>query len=345
MWDFNLNLVDVPFDVGSTLNCGQAFRWAEHGGSWYGVVGKGVLKVRQEGFTLFCSSSSEELDARFAHSYFRLGDDFEAILSSIPKDQTLSDAFERFRGLRLIRQDVWECLLSFVLATNANIPRIKGMISNLCERFGERVSFDGIDYRLFPTAERLAGSSVQELAACGLGYRARFVRDIAWTVDSGSVNLDELRLHDYPRAREILLERILEKKTFLGIGRKVADCVLLFSCDNKDEAFPIDVWIARVLAGYYPHLFDEEVMARLSSKVSGKSSLSEKTYDAISVLLRAGRCRVSAAAPTSVSRPSCRVWSWPCSQVPPQLALAWPWRVLCTSPSASQCWGLGWSFS
>jgi N-glycosylase/DNA lyase len=285
MWDFNLNLVDVPFDVGYTLDCGQAFRWSHQAGSWYGVTSAGVLRVRQEGFTLFCSSSSEALDARFAHSYFRLDDDFEAILSSIPKDPTMTDAFEKFRGLRLVRQDVWECLLSFVIATNANIPRIKGMISNLCERFGERVSFDGIDYHLFPTPERLARSTVAELTACGLGYRAKFVRDIAWTVDSGSVNLEELRLQGYPRAREILLERVLEKKTFLGIGRKVADCVLLFSCD-KDEAFPIDVWIARALAGYYPHLFSEDVMARLSSKVSGRSSLTEKAYDSISEAAR-----------------------------------------------------------
>jgi N-glycosylase/DNA lyase len=286
MWDFNLNLVNVPFDIGYTLDSGQAFRWLYQGGSWYGVVGRGVLKVRQEGFTLFCSSSSEELDARFIHSYFRLNDDFEAILSSIPKDETMNDAFQRFRGLRLIRQEVWECLLSFVISTNTNIPRIKGMVSNLCEKFGERVSFDGLEYRLFPTAERLAGASVQELAACGLGYRAKFVRDISWTVDSGSVNLDELRLQDYPKAREILLERVLEKKTFLGIGRKVADCVLLFSCD-KDEAFPIDVWIARALARYYPRLFNEEVVARLNSKLSGRSSLSAKTYDEISETARA----------------------------------------------------------
>jgi len=286
MWDFNLNLVDVPFDIGYTLDSGQAFRWAHTAGSWYGVVGKGALRVRQEGFTLFCSSSSEDLDARFVHSYFRLNDDFEAIMSSIPKDETMNDAFERFRGLRLIRQDVWECLLSFVLSTNANIPRIKGMISRMCERFGERISFDGQDYHLFPTPERLAGASVAELTSCGLGYRAKFVRDIAWTVDSGSVYLDELRLHDYPRAREILLERVLEKKTFLGIGRKVADCVLLFSCD-KDEAFPIDIWIARALARYYPHLFSDEVIARLNSKVSGKSTLSENTYDAMSEAARA----------------------------------------------------------
>jgi N-glycosylase/DNA lyase len=286
MWDFNLNLVNVPFDIGFTLDSGQAFRWVHQDGSWLGVVGSGVLRVRQEGFTLFCSSSSEDLDARFVHSYFRLNDDFGAIMASMPEDETITDAFGRYSGLRLIRQEVWECLLSFVVSTNTNIPRIKGMISNLSAKFGERVIFDGQDYHLFPTAERLAGASIQELTACGLGYRAKFVRDIAWTVDSGSVSLDELRLHDYPRAKEILLERVLEKKTFLGIGRKVADCVLLFSCD-KDEAFPIDVWVARALLGFYPHLFSEEVVARLNSKLSGKSTLSEKTYDAISSAARA----------------------------------------------------------
>jgi N-glycosylase/DNA lyase len=286
MREFNLNLVSVPFDLAYTLDSGQAFRWVNRNDAWYGVVGNGVLKVRQEGFTLFCSSSSAELDSRFVHSYFRLNDDFEAIMASIMKDDTITDAFERFRGLRLMRQDVWECLLSFVIATNTNIPRIKGMISNLCERFGEKTTFDDLTYSLFPTPERLAEASVKDLTACGLGYRAKFVGAIAETVSSGRVNLDELRLHDYPRAKGLLLERILEKKTFLGIGRKVADCVLLFSCD-KDEAFPIDVWIARALAGFYPHLFSEGVVARLNSKLAGKSTISEKTYEAMSEAARA----------------------------------------------------------
>ncbi len=285
MWDFNLNLVNVPFDLGYTLDSGQTFRWSLRDDTWYGVVGGGVLKVRQEGFTLFCSSSSEHLDSRFVHDYFRLGDDFGAIMASIPKDDAMTEAFERYRGLRLIRQDVWECLVSFVIATNTNIPRIRGMVSNLCDRFGDRVNFESLDYSLFPSPEQLASASVEDLTACGLGYRAKFVRDISWTVDSGFVNLDELRLQDYSRAKEILLERVLEKKTFLGIGRKVADCVMLFSCD-KDEAFPIDVWIARALEGFYPHLFSADIMARLNSKVSGKGSLSDKTYDAISEAVR-----------------------------------------------------------
>jgi N-glycosylase/DNA lyase len=201
-------------------------------------------------------------------------------MASIMKDDAMTDAFQRFRGLRLMRQDIWECLLSFVLSTNTNIPRIKKMISNLCEKFGEPINAGDLTYRLFPTPERLSRASMEELNECGLGYRAKFVRDISWTVDSGSVNLDELRLHDYPRAREILLERVLDKKTFLGIGRKVADCVLLFSCD-KDESFPIDVWIARALANLYPHLLSEELVERLDSKLSGRSSLSDKSYDEI----------------------------------------------------------------
>ena len=236
MWDFNLNLVNVPFDLGYTLDSGQTFRWSLRDDTWYGVVGGGVLKVRQEGFTLFCSSSSEHLDSRFVHDYFRLGDDFGAIMASIPKDDAMTEAFERYRGLRLIRQDVWECLVSFVIATNTNIPRIRGMVSNLCDRFGDRVNFESLDYSLFPSPEQLASASVEDLTACGLGYRAKFVRDISWTVDSGFVNLDELRLQDYSRAKEILRARPREEdlSRHRAQGRRLRHALLL----RQGRGFP-----------------------------------------------------------------------------------------------------------
>jgi N-glycosylase/DNA lyase len=179
-----------------------------------------------------------------------------------------------------MKQDVWECLLSFAVATNSNIPRIAGMISNLCDRLGDEVEFEGDHYRLFPGPERVAGADLAVLTACGLGYRAKFVKSIAEGVIEGRVNLEELRLHDYPRARELLTEKILGRKTLIGIGPKVADCVLLFSCD-KYSAFPIDVWVARVLARYYPHLFDPDLREKLTAVVLGKTGLSEAIYDRI----------------------------------------------------------------
>ncbi len=283
--EFKLNLSTVPFDLGHTLDSGQSFRWALRGEWWHGVVLGSAIKVRQEEASLVCETASEHLTPQLVHEYFRLDDSLERIYSRIMKDDHVTEAIQRFYGLRLIKQDVWECLVSFVIATNTNIPRIKLMISNLCERFGEKASFEGNQYALFPAAPALAEASVDDLTGCGLGYRARFVRSVAQKVNSGGVDLEELRLLDYERARDLLTERILGEKTLLGIGRKAADCVLLFSC-GKDSSFPIDVWMARVLSRYYPRLFDRETARRLDSHVSRMTRLSGGQYEKISSSMR-----------------------------------------------------------
>jgi N-glycosylase/DNA lyase len=286
MGQFTINTEGVPFNLRYTLDSGQAFRWSEKGEWWYGVLGTGVVKLKQEGAALVCVSSSDALNSHVLFNYLGLEEDLEHILSSIMKDGNITEAVQTFYGLRLIKQDIWECLLSFAIATNSNIPRIRGMISNLCQRLGEPVEFEGARYSLFPSPERVAEAGLTDLVECGLGYRARFVKGIAEAVRDGRRNLDELRLHDYSQARELLMEELLGKKTLMGIGPKVADCVLLFSC-NKDSAFPIDVWIARVLARSYPHLFDDSLKEKLASKVSGKTSLSEATYDRLAACARA----------------------------------------------------------
>ena len=284
-WEFQVNLSGVPFDLGHTLDSGQAFRWTQKGDWWLGVVPGGALKVKQEERTLVCVASSELVNAKIVHEYFRLDDSLERIYSKIMKDSHITEAVQRYYGLRLIDQDVWECLLSFVVATNSNIPRIKLMISNLCDKFGEKKEFEGTPYSLFPPPEALAEASVGELTDCGLGYRARFVKSVAEKVNSRSVDFGELRLADYQRAVDILTERLLGEKTLLGIGRKAADCILLFSC-RKDAAFPIDVWMAKVLARYYPRLFEKETVRRLESHVSKASRLSQGQYDEISASMR-----------------------------------------------------------
>ncbi len=285
MPEFTISTEGLPFSLPYTLDSGQAFRWRSDGNFWYGVVGKGVIKVRQEGTSLICSSSSDVLDTQTVYRYFGLGQDLEKILASIMKDDYVTSAVQTFYGLRIMRQEVWECLLSFVIATNSNIPRIKGMISNICQRYGERVDFDGQEFFLFPSPSALSRAGLADLEACGLGYRAKYVKSISEVVDSGYINLEELRLHDYARAKELLTEKILGKKTLMGIGPKVADCVLLFSCD-KNSAFPIDVWMARVLSAEYPRLFDGELGTKLASKVAGQTSLSEATYERVSSIAR-----------------------------------------------------------
>jgi N-glycosylase/DNA lyase len=156
-------------------------------------------------------------------------------------------------------------------------------IASLCERFGEDVEFEGVRYKLFPRPETLALADQHDIAACGLGYRTRFVNWVARAVYEGWVDLSELRVQSYERARQILLGKILNKKSFLGIGPKVADCVLLFSC-GKYEAFPIDIWISRALGQYYPALIEPRLRGRLEAK--RRSSLAPRDYDSISAAAR-----------------------------------------------------------
>jgi N-glycosylase/DNA lyase len=250
----------VPFDLGFTLCCGQAFRWDKRGEWWCGVVGEHVFKIRQIGNVL----EFENIDARFVRTYFGLDDDLLKILSQIRKDTHIMQAIEAFKGLRILRQDPWECLISYICATYKNISAIKQMLSNLSKKFGDKINFDGYDSYTFPTPERLAKATAEELAKCGLGYRAKYVSKTAKMVYENRYEFEGLRKIAYEKAKEELLN-------FPGVGLKVADCVLLFSLE-KFEAFPVDVWIKRVILKYYAGHFPNEFIRKISSKKSLTSS-------------------------------------------------------------------------
>ena len=274
---------ESPFSLEYTLESGQAFRWQNQGEWWYGVVGGGVLKLRQEGDILRCVSNSDRLDGAFVSQYFRFDVSLEDVLSSIMKDQTIALGVQTYYGLRLMRQDKWECLASFVLATNANIPRIKGMVQSVCARFGEPLQFEGLEYRAFPGPGTIAEAPVKDLSACGLGYRAPFLKRVAESVDDGRVDFSELSVLGYEDARGSLVRQLEGGKLLPGVGPKVADCVLLFSFD-MDEAFPIDVWIARQVAKYYPSLLDPQTRAKLAPERRAK--IGKGDYDRISSSVR-----------------------------------------------------------
>ena len=275
--------VPSPFNLDYTLESGQVFRWEKKGEWWYGVLPGGVLKVRQEGETLGCATESDLLGSGFVREYFRLDDDMEGILESIAKDETITHAVQRFYGLRLMKQERWECLASFLLATNANIPRIRGMIASICSKYGAAYRFEGGDYRGFPTAEALAEAKVEDLESCGLGYRAKFLKHMARSVYEGRVDLGEVSFLDYEDSKKLLVKELLGEKVLLGVGPKVADCALLYSF-GKDEAFPIDVWIAKVLAKSYPRFFTPAVRKRLS--IGTRPKLGRGEYEAVSKAAR-----------------------------------------------------------
>jgi len=260
----------VPFDLGFTLCCGQAFRWDKRGEWWCGVVGEHVFKIRQIVNVL----EFENINARFVRNYFGLDDDLLKILSQIRKDTHTMQAIEAFKGLRILRQDPWECLISYICATYKNISAIKQMLSNLSKKFGDKIYFDGCNFYTFPTRQRLVKATAKELAKCGLGYRAKYVSETAKMVYENGFEFENLRKLSYKKAKEELLN-------FPGVGLKVADCVLLFSL-GKLRAFPVDVWIKRVILKYYGSYFPNEFIR----KISGKKSLTISEYKELNLFGR-----------------------------------------------------------
>ena len=233
------------FSLEATLASGQTFRWTAHEGWAYGVIGRSVLKVRQEGARLLYESSDPALTPERVSRYFALDLNLPDVLSSINVDIHIHHAITRHRGLRVLRQDGWETLASFICASFNNIKRIEGMIERLCQAFGDPVSLNGFRGFGFPSPEALAGSSERRLRSLGLGYRAPYLRATARRVADGHLRIDHLRRVDYDTTKRALLG-------CEGVGDKVADCVALFGCEQY-EAFPIDVWMERAMRYYFRH--------------------------------------------------------------------------------------------
>jgi len=268
--EIKLDLSDVPFSLEHTLQCGQLFRWEKIGKFWYGVVREKVVRIRQIDDMLQFQIFPSETDDDFFGHYFRLDDNLLHILSQIKKDETIKKAIDSLYGLRLIRQEPWECLISYICATYKNIPAIKKMIQNLSEKFGRKITFENHDFYAFPKPSDLAIASLRELRNCGLGFRANSVLESAKLVESGDLDLEALRKMDYEKAKNELL-------SLRGVGNKVADCILLFSLD-KLKAFPVDVWIKRIVLGHYSRHFGSEFV----EKISKKNSLTASEYQKIS---------------------------------------------------------------
>jgi len=202
---------------------------------WRGVDGEHAITVDDSR-----ASPRVRSHAGRAPDIFRQGDDIGAILRDISRDAAVASAVARLRGMRLMRQDAFQCLITFIASANSNIPRIRGTLRRLCERYGERAGGAGWQARLFPAPRRLARAAPAGLAACGLGYRAPYVRRAAAMVDSGALDLRALSGGPWAASMASLLG-------VPGVGCKVADCVMLFSLERLD-AFPLDRWMARILA-------------------------------------------------------------------------------------------------
>jgi len=229
-----------PLDLDMTLGCGQTFRWRRsEDGSWSGPLGKRLVTLKSDGDTLAISARpSGEGVAEAVARHLRADDDIDRIQRTLSKDSVLGQGVRRLRGLRIVKMDEWECLVSFALATYANIPRISRMIDSLATEYGRRIAPGTHE---FPDQARLSKASARDLRRLGLGYRADYVKGICDGLDAGG--LDRMTRMDLARLRE-------ELKTLPGVGDKVADCVSLFGF-GRLEAFPIDVWMERALKRLY----------------------------------------------------------------------------------------------
>ena len=253
------------YDLAATLDSGQVFRWHAVGDSWHGVVGKRVVCLTQTPAGIHAETAAPVESWDWLREFLQVEIDFAAVLKTFPEDEPMRQASAACRGLRLLRQDPWECLASFILSSTKQIVQIRQIVARLCERFGEplsplrsaglrpgewlssrspapgrRPALQGFS---FPSPQTLAEVSEADLRDCKMGFRAPSLRAAAQQITDGNLALEKIRQLDYRAARAELMK-------LRGVGGKIADCVLLFAY-GFDGAFPVDVWIERALQELY----------------------------------------------------------------------------------------------
>lgn len=237
-----------------SINSGQAFLWSGNGRDWYGIDGENVLRIAlgEGGSEFSCSSPGTE----WSRDYFRLDESLDDVRKTFYSDELILGLFSKYPGLRILRQNPEQCLLSFICASNTNIQMIRTMLSRLTRKFGRKVEFCGHTFSTFPSSRALASATLGELRSCGLGFRSSAIKDAATKITAGEIDLEVLKKSTYQGAKQQLMQ-------VRGIGNKIADCVLLFSLE-KVESFPIDIWIARALAKHYQWLHSCRISEKLT---------------------------------------------------------------------------------
>lgn len=235
------------FEPRHIFDCGQCFRWEEQeDGSYTGIFKNNVLNVKKERQEIIFTGICEENIEKICIEYFDLNRDYEKIKSTLSKvDPYLKKSIQYGEGIRLLNQDLWETIISFIISANNNIPRIKGIINRLSKAYGNKIEWKGKEYYTFPTVEQLAKADVQDLRELGLGFRDIRVYETTRKIRNKEIDLEKLHQEkSTTKVRDMLL-------TLSGVGPKVADCILLFSTLKRFDVFPIDVWVRRVMNDLY----------------------------------------------------------------------------------------------
>lgn len=230
------------YDLAATLDSGQVFRWQPAGDSWHGVVGSRFVRLRQVAAGIEAETPASVADWSWLRHFLQIDVDYPAVLKAFPEDEPMRNAVASCRGLRLLRQDPWECLASFILSSTKQIVQIRQIVALLCDRFGEPCE-GARAVRAFPVPAAIAAVSETDLRACKMGFRAPSLLAAARQIADGTLNLENLHAMDYPTARAELMK-------LRGVGGKIADCVLLFAY-GFEGAFPVDVWVERALQELY----------------------------------------------------------------------------------------------
>ncbi len=229
-------------NVENSINSGQVFLWKKNGDYWNGINGQDILRIDKNGII----KSYQNLKTDF----FRKTDDIDNIIKSISKDKIVKNAVKKYFGLRVLKQDPFQCLISFIVSSNSNIQKIKISLEKLSQKFGTKTEFENQEFFLFPKPERLAKASINEIRKCSVGYRAKFIKEAANMAFLKQIDFENLKKTSYFETKETIC-------SIPGVGNKVADCIMLFSL-NKLDAFPLDRWMIKILEKYFFNEFQLE---------------------------------------------------------------------------------------
>ena len=246
------------FELKDIFDCGQCFRWnGQKDGSYTGVFGKNVVNIKKVNDNIKIEGIFDKDAKETIEEYFDLNRNYNEIKAKLAKiDKNMETSIKYGQGIRLLNQDLWETIISFIISANNNIPRIKGIIERLTKKYGDKIVWKGQDYYTFPTAEQLKDVSIKEYRELGLGFRDKRLYETTQMIINKQIDLEKMQKN--PNTYE-LKEQLL---TLSGVGPKVADCILLFSTLKRLEVFPIDVWVRRVMNDLYLKKPDETKISK-----------------------------------------------------------------------------------